>query len=237
MEPLEGGPQAQSVSSAEIVARLEGLRRLAMGAAHALNNAFTTLVGETSFLQEDRKADPVVTEACDTILAELDRCTRITRALLARRSPPQRGADEVELVRLVRDLGLLLQETLGRQHHLVVETPDELAPVAGSADELETLVLALVHYAADTAGGSSTLHLRVEPPAHGEVRLCVEVQAPRLPADSPQTFLAPDRARDPVTAAVLAAVDEMTVRLGGRREATHPAPDAWCARISLPALP
>jgi len=42
------------------VARLEAMRRLAMGAAHALNNAFTTLVGEASFVQEDRKADPVV---------------------------------------------------------------------------------------------------------------------------------------------------------------------------------
>jgi len=140
-------------------------------------------------------------------------------------------------VRLVRELGLLLQETLGSQHHLVVEIPDDVAPVPADAQELETLVLALVHYAADTAGGPSTLCLRVEPPSRERVSLALDVRAPGLPAASPEAFLAPLRAGDPVTAAVLASMGELVARLGGELEARHDAPDAWSARLALPALP
>lgn len=219
------------------VARLETLRRLAMGAAHALNNAFTTLVGEASFLQEDRKDDPVVAEACDTMLAELDRCTRITRALLARRDPSQRGG-EVDLVRLVRELAALLQETLGRQHELEVELPDDLVPVEGPADDVELLVLALVHYAADGADGPTALRVAVEPDrGDGAAHLRLEVRGAGIPAEAEALLLAPERAADPLTAVLLEAVAALVTRLGGSRHAARTAPDAWTARIALPQLP
>lgn len=228
-------PSAASALDPRRVARLEALRRLAMGGAHALNNAFTTLVGEVTFLQEDRKDDPGVAEACETMLAELARCTRITRALLARRHPSQAGGTDVDLVRLVRELGAILQETLGSQHLLQVKTPDDLVPVVGLAGELETLVLGLVHYAADAVGGPTSLRLEVEGDrGDGRARLSLEVRAPGLPVGVEEVFLAPDRAADPVVAAGLEAVAELVAELGGSRHAARTAPDAWTARISLP---
>ena len=161
------------------VARLEALRRLSMGAAHALNNAFTTVVGEASFLREERKGDPVVVEACDAILRELDRCAKLTRALLARRNPPQAGRGEVDLVRLVRDLTPLLRETLGRQKELAVVMPDDLVLVKGEAEALELLALLLVQHGAEVAPGTARLRLGVHPEG-ALARLELEIEADGL---------------------------------------------------------
>ena len=227
---------ASGLSAAQ-VARLEALRRLAMGAAHALNNAFTTLVGEASFLQEDRKDDPVVAEACETMMAELDRASRITRALLVRRHPSQRGGGEVDLVRLVRELSTLLRETLGSQHHLEVELPDDLVAVAGAAEDLELVVLTLVHYAADGARGATRMRLAVEPDdGSGSTGLRLEVRGDGLPPDADALLLAPHRAPDPLMAVELEALASLVAALGGSRHAARTAPDAWTARIALPVL-
>jgi C4-dicarboxylate-specific signal transduction histidine kinase len=217
------------------IARLEALRRLSMGAAHAMNNAFTTLVGEASFLHDDRKHDPVVAEACQTLLAELDRCARITRALLARRHPSQQGAAEVDLVRLVRELGALLRETLGRQHDLGLDLPDDVVPVRGEADDVELLVLGVVHYAADAARGATALQLGVGTDEDGRRALLrLEIRGTGLPEDAERAFLDPGQAADPLAVVILDAVAELVTRLGGTRHAERTAPDAWAACIDLP---
>ena len=223
------------------VARLEVLRRIAMGAAHAMNNAFTTIVGEATFLQGERKQDPVATDACETILAEMDRCAKLTRALLARREPSQGGSPEVCMVRLVRELGALLAETLGRHHELVVHCPDDALAVEGDAGALEVLVLTLVHVAADGAGGPKRLELRVAPASGGgEVCLSLAVSASREDAvvdeDLVESFVAPARAGDALTRAQLEAVAALVAAHGGRRHARVLGPGRWEAHVALPAL-
>ena len=125
--------------SVEEIARLAVLWRLAAGAAHSLNNALTAILGEASFLSDDHKDDPQVVEGCDAIIAEVDRCARLTRGVLARRHPAQGRSAEVDLVRLVGDLGRMLHETLGRRIELDVALPDDLLLVAGDAEALELL--------------------------------------------------------------------------------------------------
>lgn len=210
------------------------MRRLAMGAAHTLNNAFTAVMGEAGFLQEDRKEDALVVEASGTILEELDRCTRITRGLLARRSP-QGDRDEVDLVRLVRELGDLLGNTVGSLCQLRVETPDDFLVVRGGAESLELLVLALVHYAADHAGGASevTLTLASEE-GDGEATLRLEVKGQELPDYVIDAFLEPESAPDEVTRASLAAVAQVVADCGGQRFASATGPDTWAALVRLP---
>lgn len=232
---MSRAPRTSALESA-VVARLDAMRRLSMGATHALNNAFTTLIGEVSFLQDDRKTDPVVAEACETLMAELDRCARITRALLARRQPAASDA-ETDLVGLVRELGALLQETLGSQHQLAVETPDDVVPVAGPTVDLELLVLGIVHYAADGAEGPTTLTLRVAAAdADGMARLSLDVRGAGLPAEAEALFLAPERADDALTASLLDAVARIVSARGGARHAARTAPDAWRARLALPVV-
>jgi hypothetical protein len=206
-----------------------------MGAAHALNNAFTAVVGEASFLREERKGDVAVVEACDTILRELDRCARLTRALLARRHPPQAGRDEVDLVRLVRDLAPLLRETLGRQKELSLALPDDLLLVRGDAAALELAVLLLVHQGADLAPGSARLALGVAR-LGSTARIELEVEADGLAEDAARPFVEPESAADAVARNQLAALAELSVRAGGSLEASREGACRLRAAVALPAL-
>jgi signal transduction histidine kinase len=217
------------------VARLEALRRLSMGAAHALNNAFTTVVGEASFLREEHKGDPAVVEACDAILRELDRCAKLTRALLARRSPPQAGRGEVDLVRLVRDLTPLLRETLGRQKELAVVVPDDLVLVKGEAEALELVALLLVQHGADVAPGTARLRLGVYP-GGTEARLELEIEADGLAADAADEFLDAGRSAGVLARNQLVALADLAQRHGGRCGARRAGPCNLVASIVLPVL-
>jgi signal transduction histidine kinase len=217
------------------VARLEALRRLSMGAAHALNNAFTSVVGEASFLREEHKGDPAVVEACDAILRELDRCAKLTRALLARRHPPQAGRDEVDLARLVRDLAPLLRETLGRQKELAVQLPDDLVLVQGEAGALELLALLLVHQGADLAPGSARLRLAVLP-AGATARVELEIEADGLSDEAARLFSQPGAAADSLTRNQLAAFAELAARHGGHCSARREGPCHLVVAVELPAL-
>jgi signal transduction histidine kinase len=217
------------------VARLEVMRRLSMGAAHALNNAFTAVVGEASFLREEHKEEGEVTEACDTILRELDRCARLTRALLARRHPPQAGRDEVDLGRLVRDLGPLLRETLGRQKQLELELPGDLLLVRGEAGALELLVLLLLHQGADLAPGPARLRLALGATG-GEALLALEVEADGLAEDAGLAFGDPQRAADPMTRNQLTALASLAASLGGSASGAREGPCHLVAAVRLPAL-
>jgi len=221
----------------EQAARLEAIRRLSMGAAHTLNNAFAALLGEAGSLLEERKHDPLVVEACHAMLDELGRCTRLTRALLARRQPNQSGSGEVDMVRLVRELGDLLPDTLGRQHQLAVDVPDDLLLVKGDAVHLELLVLTLVHYAADHAGGPTRLTLSLSAgPEEREIRLSLAVEG-RDPCDSiAEAVLDPSRAPDEVSRASLESAARIVERHGGSRYARSTGPGRWTASVLFPAL-
>lgn len=211
------------------------LRRLSMGAAHALNNAFTSVVGEASFLREEYKRDAAVVEACDAILRELDRCAKLTRALLARRHPPQAGRDEVDLGRLVRDLAPLLGETLGRQKELALQLPEDLVLVQGEAASLELLTLLLVHHAADLAPGTARLRLAVRH-AGAVARLELEIEADGLAEDAAAGFSDPGCGSDSLSRHQLAALAELAARHGGRCGAHREGACRLVAAIELPAL-
>jgi len=213
------------------------MQRLSMGAAHTMNNAFTAVIGEASFLLEDRKQDDLVVESCQTILAELERCTKLTRALLARRHPNQSGSGEVEMVRLVRELGEMLSETLGRENQLTVEAPDDLLLVAGDAGDLELLVLTLVHYAADHVDGPTQLTLSVgSEPMERKIRLSLAVEGRDLPDSIAEAVLDPSRATDEIACVSLENAAQIVRAHGGSRQASSTGPDRWTALILLPAL-
>jgi len=217
------------------MARLSALCRLAMGAAHSLNNAFTAVVGEASFLREDRKQDALVVEACDNILASLERCARITRALLSFRQPSQSSAQEADLGRLLRELGALLQETLGSAHCLSLEVPDDLLLARGDPEVLELALLSLLHYAADHAGGPAQLQLHLEA-AEGEGDLCIEleVRSARLPDYAAAAPADPALAPDALTRASLRCLAQVISGLGGSLHTAPTGPDAWRTRLRLP---
>jgi signal transduction histidine kinase len=227
-------PPAAGVLSLQEVARLAALWRLCAGAAHVLNNSFTAILGEASFLRDERKGDAAVVEACETILIEVERCARLCRALLARQPAHPRGS-EADLARLARGLADLLAESLGRRFELHAETTPEPVAVPASADSLELLVLALAHAAADLAGAGGRLLLRVARPRPGRARLGVRLEAPGLGAESAIELCDPGSARDPQRRTLLLAAREIVASLQG--ELSGHASAGWLEiEVDLPAL-
>lgn len=238
MERADRSPGAGPEPTAPVdLARLSALSRMAMGAAHALNNAFTVVLGEAQLLLEERREDPTVAESCAAMVAQLERCARLTRGLLARRSPSQAGSGEVDVVRAAGEIGALLRETLESRHRLELRLPDDLLPVPTDATVLELLLLGLILYAADHAGGRSRIALDVRKLAdETEVALRLDVTAERLPEYVVEAFLDPKRAPDRLTRASLEAVADVVRGLGGSRCAAVTAPDAWAALVRLPLI-
>jgi signal transduction histidine kinase len=152
-------PSLSELSSTEL-AELVALERLTLGTVHTLHNAFTTVLGEASFLESKGKGDSEFVEACQVIRAEIDRCARLTKALHGRRSVPAPSAEAPDLARIVRDLSGLLASTVSSRLALRVETPEELLLVRGHAKEIELSVILMVHQAAAFAPASAELRLR-----------------------------------------------------------------------------
>ena len=195
-------------------ARLVALWRLAAGAAHATNNSLTAILGEASYLRDEWKADAQVVSCCESIMVEVDRCARLTRALLSRRQPSQSG-DEVDLGRLLGQLRDILPDTLGRRYDLHVEPGSELYIVSGMPDELELLVLCLVQAACSLAGETARLDLSVEAntkPEHVSLRLSVDASG--LAGDAAEALRDADTITDPSLRTLLLAAREIASNLG-----------------------
>jgi C4-dicarboxylate-specific signal transduction histidine kinase len=212
------------------VARLEVERRLARGAAHTVNNALTAILGEASLLEEEHKHSPDVAEACNAIRQEIERCGRIWRSVFAPRPSANHAAGRLDTVRLVADLGILLQRSLGRRVEVEARVPDE-APIArADAGHVETLLLALVYHAVDLHPGS--LRLRLEAIALDDgAAVALIVESPDSPPERAATALL-----DPATAAndairtALEALPALVREAGARLASTA---EAGAARVEL----
>jgi len=230
---VQSTPTLADLSSTEL-AELVALERLALGAVHTLNNAFTTVLGETSFLESQRKGDSELEEACQLIRTEIDRCARLTRALRMQRSAPAAASTEApDLARIVRDLSGLLAATLSSRLVLRVETPERLLLVKGRASVVELLVILMVHQAAACA------------PSAGELKLCaiddrqrdrhgvsVELRAPDLALHSSRDCPPSDGG----AALPALALHHLASEQGAQIEAEHSG-HALTHRLFLPASP
>ena len=193
----------------EEIARLELLRRLSMGAAHTLNNAFTGILGETLCLLDERKDDPLVAEACVLIQQEIERCARLTRSVALRVQRREGLLDETNVATLLRGVEPLLRETVSRAVSIVCEIPEHPVYAKGASEALELLLLLEAHRVtrATTSGGS--LRIAVEcSDTHADLVLELRSESDALRAPS-----AEDAAWQDV---VDAAADSIARRLGAR---------------------
>jgi len=174
-------PTFAGLSSTEL-AELVALERLTRGTVHTLHNAFTTVLGEASFLENKRKGDSELEKTCQVIRSEINRCARLTRALVTRRSAPATpSAEAPDLARIVRDTSGFLMATLSSRLALRVEAPEELLLVRGCASAIELMVILMVHQAAGCAPASAELRLSaIDGQASGRHGLSIELHSPDL---------------------------------------------------------
>jgi signal transduction histidine kinase len=210
------------------VARLEAQRRLALGAAHTLNNALTAVLGELGFLRDERKGDPAVVEACDGAARELERCVRAAAALLPRRGAS--GPGPTDLVRATRDAAALLRATLGRRGELSVHAPDDLLLVEAEPADLDLLVVLLVQAAVERVGRSARLALRVEAGGSAGARLALDAEVPDAGALAHEARVGAD---DPLARNRARALELLAAHAGGSLAIEEPQPGAYRARLEL----
>jgi signal transduction histidine kinase len=160
-------------SVAEEIARLDLLRRLSMGAAHTLNNAFTAILGETLGLLDERKGDPLVAEACGLIQGEVERCARLMRAIALRMHRRTPLLDETSVASLLRGLEPLLRETVSRSVALACEAPPLSLCVRGASEDIELLALLCAHRLVHGATGG-VLHVSLDARSPSDVALEIE---------------------------------------------------------------
>lgn len=218
---------------ARSIARLAAMRRVSLGAAHSLNNAFTSAIGEATYLLAERKEDAELVECCQLILTAMERSTRITRGLLAHRGSG--SDDETDLGRLLPELIAFLRETLGRGHPIEVSVPDEWIGVEADPADIDLVLMTLFQYAADASGEQSSLDATLEKRG-GTARLTVQVSPCESSADVAGALNDPALAEDAITRASLRAARELIASVGGDVHAACTAPDRWAFVLTLPAL-
>ncbi len=219
---------------ARSVASLAALRRLSLGAAHSLNNAFTSAIGEATYLLDERKEDAELVECCQLILAALERSTRITRGLLARRDSIA-SDDETDLGHLLKELASFLAETLGRSHPLDISVPAEWIGVKADPTDIDLILTTLLHYAADASGDQTRLAACLER-AGGDARLTISATGCSSAGRAVDGLNDPLLAENPVSRASLRAVRELLTNAGASLHAESTAPDAWAFVLVFPAL-
>jgi signal transduction histidine kinase len=197
-----GAPE--SALAGDIV-HLESLRRLALGAAHTLNNALTSILGEVRALGDERAHDAEVARACAEIESQVERCARLTHALQARGWRRETPAGELDLTLLARSLAPLLRDTVSRSIDLEWELPGEGIWVCGRREDVELLVLLAAHRVLRSEAAGRSLRVRLEHSPAGAVDLLLEREA---------TSAAPPGAPSPWEHAVEAAARALALRDG-----------------------
>lgn len=228
-------PDESEDLAASAILRLASLGTLVPGTTHRLNNAFTAILSELSLLLEDRKEDPQVSEACAAIRSEVERCTRLTRGLVARHHQPSDPDAEVDLGRMTRDVERLLRDTMDRRILLVLEAPEDPLLVRGDAELLESLLITAAHLLASNAPGAGTLALRAQR-LRDTACATLELSAPDVDPESAAAFREPSLAPSAEQLVALAAIHAVSRGHGGRIDVTPIATGGLRLSVAFPCL-
>jgi len=139
--------------------KLESLGLLAGGVAHDFNNLLVGLIAHAELATAELPQDAPTQEH----LRQIDRAARhaagLTDSLLAYAGQSRPLRERVDLRDVVRDLGDLLEASVG-DTEISQEHPDEPLWVSADPSQLRQIVTNLTTNAAESIGGGGTIHLR-----------------------------------------------------------------------------
>ncbi len=164
--------------------RVAELGTLAASMAHEIGTPLNVIMGRAEFLRE-RTSDETIKKGLDTIVAQVDRVTRLVKQLLSftRRRPPTMGP--VNLSETVVNCLDAMQEQFGRYKITAVTDFDEaLHPIHGNHDQLMQVVLNLVLNAVHAMPNGGYLTVRANDHKENEqVQLSVTDTGHGIPAE------------------------------------------------------
>jgi two-component system cell cycle sensor histidine kinase/response regulator CckA len=132
--------------------RLEGLGVLAGGIAHDFNNLLTPILGDASLALMDLPEDSPLRARLQRIQRAARQAGALTHQMLAYAGKGPLQVAPLDLSSLVREIGQLLESSVGQRATLVIELADDLPPLEGDAGQLAQVVMNLLTNAAEAAG-------------------------------------------------------------------------------------
>lgn len=129
--------------------RLEAVGQLTGGIAHDFNNLLTVISGNLQLLQELVAQDPLAGDAVSRALRAVGRGAELTRKLLAFARRQRLRPDAVAPAELLRELGRMLERTLGETIQVHIDCAPDLPAVFADPSQLEGALLNLALNARD----------------------------------------------------------------------------------------
>lgn len=140
--------------------RVAELGTLASGMAHEIGTPMNVILGRAEYLLQ-RTDDQVLTKGLRTIVAQVERITKVMNQLLAfaRRRPPERRA--VDLRHTIEDSLEMFRERFTQKHILVETTLDPSLPmIQADPDQMTQVLINLIVNSMHAMVDGGTLHVR-----------------------------------------------------------------------------
>jgi len=139
--------------------KMEAIGHLTGGIAHDFNNLLQA-IGASLYLIEHRVTAPEVLEPLRMAVKAVDRGATLTQHLLAFSRRQRLEPRPVDVGALVRNMGGLLERTLGGTIHIAAEADAEPWPALVDPNQLEMAILNLAINARDAMPSGGTLTIR-----------------------------------------------------------------------------
>ncbi|MBP2291295.1 response regulator [Azospirillum rugosum] len=150
------------------VQKMETIGQLTGGIAHDFNNMLTVVIGSLERLARMVPDDPKAARRVDMALQAALRCSDLTRRLLAFARRQQLHPESVDMDALVRNMGELMERTLGPNIQVVIETAPPQCPALVDRTQAESALLNLVINARDAMAGNGRLSIATTTVTVGE---------------------------------------------------------------------
>jgi len=129
--------------------RLESLGVMAGGIAHDFNNLLTPILGEANLALFDLPESSPLRARLEKIQSAAQRAAGLTHQMLAYAGRGPLAAEAIDLSRLIREVGRLLETAVSGRGSLSIEIPEDLPAVDGDATQITQVVLNLITNAAE----------------------------------------------------------------------------------------
>jgi two-component system, cell cycle sensor histidine kinase and response regulator CckA len=142
--------------------RIEAVGKLAGGVAHEVNNMMTAVLGFSDMALRRLPADHPAAADIQEVIKAGGRAARITQQLLAFSRQQLNQPEPLSVATVVRDLGKLLQQSLGAGYELQLAVPPEVPLVHADRTQLEQVLINLVLNARDATPAGGLVSVVVE---------------------------------------------------------------------------
>ncbi len=140
--------------------KMEAVGRLTGGIAHDFNNILMAILGYSDFLIDGLRSAPHLIGDAQEIRKAVDRAVSLTRQLLAFSRKQVLTPTQIDLNRVVTDLGRLLRRLLGEDIELSTVLAPDLGTVHADPGQVEQVIMNLAVNARDAMPTGGPLEIR-----------------------------------------------------------------------------